>query len=159
QDRPHEAIGCYRRGLDLVPDEPALWSNLGNAYKDVKEIASALYCHRRATTLAPQTASWHFNHGIALTAAGRLREAIAAFDRSLAHEPGDAQTLWDRGRAYLALGDFTRGWQGYEARSRLFGMNDPPGQPWDGGDYRRRRLLILGEQGFGDMIWAARYLG
>jgi hypothetical protein len=33
-----------------------------------------------------------------------------------------------------------------------------PGQRWDGAPYAGKHLVLLAEQGFGDMIWTSRYL-
>src|SRR5260370_9120100 len=66
---------------------------------------------------------------------------------------------WDRALAHLCLGDYRSGWTDYEAR-KLTGQlpaRTLPGASWDGQPYAGRRLELVCEQGFGAMLWVARY--
>ena len=66
---------------------------------------------------------------------------------------------WDRALSYLQLGNYHQSWIDYEVR-QLTGQlpnRKLPGKAWDGQPYANKRLLVLSEQGFGDMLWAARY--
>jgi Flp pilus assembly protein TadD len=157
---PEEAVWCYQRCLTLAPQNAGCWSNLGNALGDLKRVESAILCHRRAIALAPREARSHENLGLALMLLSRHDEAVAAFDDALRFMPDDPQILWHQGRARLYLGDYPRGWAGYEARLRTgdLPVRRPPGKCWRGEPYRNRRLLVISEQGFGDGIWIARYL-
>jgi Flp pilus assembly protein TadD len=157
---PEEAVWCYQRCLTLAPQNAGCWSNLGNALGDLKRVESAILCHRRAIALAPREARSHENLGLGLMLLNRHDEAIAAFDDALRFMPDNPQILWHQGRARLYLGDYPRGWAGYEARLRTgdLPVRKPPGKCWRGEPYRHRRLLVISEQGFGDGIWIARYL-
>jgi hypothetical protein len=67
---------------------------------------------------------------------------------------------WDRALSYLYLGNYRQGFLDYEAR-RATGQLPPKrlsGEPWAGQPYAGKRLLLLVEQGYGDTLWAARYL-
>jgi Flp pilus assembly protein TadD len=158
--RAGESVLCFRQALALAPDRPSIWSNLGNALNDLKHTDSAIACHERAIDLAPRDPGAYHNLGIALATAGRHAEAIAALDRALALRPDNHAARWDRARNHLHIGDFRRGWQEYEARlmAGLLPERRVPGQRWMGEPYAGKRLLIVGEQGFGDAIWIARYL-
>jgi len=61
------------------------------------EIASA--------RIAELTAKAHNRRGDALLLLGRPREALSAFDAAQPLAPNDPYILFNRGRAYLALGD------------------------------------------------------
>jgi Flp pilus assembly protein TadD len=154
------AIACYRQALELAPDHAGAWSNLGNALKDAKHVELALACHRRAIALAPRNADFPFNLAIALTAGGRHREALDAFNDALALRPTDAKFRWNRGLAHLHLGDLARGWPDYDARidTGQLPKRELPGRRWRGESYAGQSLFIAAEQGFGDALWAARYL-
>jgi Flp pilus assembly protein TadD len=154
------AIVCYRRALELAPDHAGAWSNLGNALKDAKHVELAIACHRRAIALASRNADFPFNLGIALTAGGRHREALDAFNDALALRPTDAKFRWNRGLAHLHLGDLVQGWPDYDARidTGQLPKRELPGRRWRGESYAGQSLFIVAEQGFGDALWAARYL-
>jgi hypothetical protein len=53
---------------------------------------------------APLAAKAHNRHGDALLLLGRAQDAIGEFDQALPLAPNDAYILYNRGRAYLALG-------------------------------------------------------
>lgn len=90
---------------------------------------------------------------------GDTAEAIACYDRALAIEPGSAQARFNRGLAYLTLGDYERGWAGYEAR---WETKDPkiirPGRRWLGEDLAGKTVLVSLDQGFGDALQFVRVL-
>lgn len=157
--RFHAAIGCYRRAIGLDPRSGGAWSNLGNAHKDLGQFACAAAAHARATALRPHDAgTWH-NRGVGLAATGRHREALAAFDRALLLRPGDRDMRWDRALSALAAGDLAQGWVDYEARlGGLLPEREHSARPWRGQPFAGQTLLVTAEQGFGDAIWAARFL-
>jgi hypothetical protein len=114
----------------------------------------------RALLLDPASAPalWHL---------GRLRDrrgaaapAEAALRRALAVEPGFAAARQDLGMLLLRQGR-AAGWAEYEARLRCPSFvahhADCPMPPWDGGDPADRTLLLIGEQGRGDMIQFVRF--
>ena len=158
--RFESAVWCFREAIGIAPQNAAVWFNLGNVLVDLKHIESAITCHHRAIALKPGEAGSHHNLALALTAADRHVEALAALDRAVELDPADPNIRWDRGRSYLHLGDYGRGWPEYEARltTGQLPKRRAPGPRWTGQRYDDKRLLILSEQGFGDAIWIARYL-
>jgi hypothetical protein len=101
----------------------------------------------------------HHNLGTSLAEAGQHGEAVISFSYALRLNPSYHTARWDRGLSYLYLGNYTQGWPDYEIR-KVTGQlpaRELPGEAWDGKPYPGRRLLIATEQGFGDMLWVARY--
>jgi hypothetical protein len=117
-------------------------------------------CHRRAIALSDgNDPLLHHNFGTSLAEAGLHGEAVAAFSRAIELKRDYHTARWDRALAYLHLGNFRQGWADYEIR-KVTGQLPPrelPGQSWDGQAYAGKRLVLVSEQGFGDMLWVARY--
>lgn len=155
-----EAVASYRAALRLAPREPAIWSNLGNALTHLRHHESAVACHDAAIALVPEDGGPRYNRGISLAEAGRYSDAAVAFTQALTLDPGHRMAAWDRGRSYLHMGNLAAGWADYEVRlhNGLVPPREVPGQAWDGTPYHGRTLLLLSEQGFGDMLWVSRYL-
>lgn len=155
-----DAVTCYREGAAFDPDYPTLWSNLGNALTELKHLQSAINCHRRAISLKRgEDASFYYNLGVSLAEASQHGDAVLAFDRALDLEPTKHQARQNRALSYLHLGNYRRGFADFEAR-KATGELPPkklPGKAWDGSAYANKRLVLVAEQGFGDMIWASRY--
>jgi hypothetical protein len=124
-------------------------------------LKSAVACHQRALALSDNKEPlFHQNLGTALAEAGRHGEAVIAFSRALQLDPGRDLVRWDRGRSYLYLGNYRQAWPDYEFRRFTGQLPEKrlPGKPWAGQPFAGERLVLIVEQGFGDTLWAARYL-
>jgi tetratricopeptide (TPR) repeat protein len=156
-----DALWCYRDAVAVNPSGAGVWTNMGNALAQLKQLRSAISCHERAIILSPKPdALLHHNLGTSLAEAGRHGEAVAAFTRALEINQDYHTARWDRARSYLYLGNYRRGWADYEIRRQTgqIPKRRLPGESWDGSPYAGKRLVLLVEQGFGDTLWVARYL-
>jgi Tfp pilus assembly protein PilF len=159
-NRHVDAVECYRDALACDPAAIGSWTNLGNALTQLNHLHTAIACHQRAIALSGgDDPRLHLNLGNSLAASGRHEEAIGAFTRALELDPACHMARWDRALAHLYLGDYREGFADYESRklTGLIPVRDLPGRVWDGRPYPGQRLVVVAEQGFGDMLWAARY--
>ncbi len=159
--RTRDAEHCFTRAIRLAPGDASSWSELAVTLALNKSLSRSLACHEHAMRLAPDRAELHHNRGAALMLAGREREAIQSYDQALALRPKSPKTRWERGLCRLRLGQFERGWEDYEVRLTPPVRKSAPPPPlprWTGEPLQGRRILVLAEQGLGDMIWCARYL-
>lgn len=136
RSRLDEAVAHGRRAVALEPGNPDFQYNLGMALHDRQDIEEAIACERRAIRLAPEAPEPHFELAEGLLISGRLGE----------------------------------GWQEYEWRYRLPHVASPipaewltgrglAGRPqWDGQPMAQGTLLLVADQGFGDVIQFARYV-
>jgi Tfp pilus assembly protein PilF len=155
-----DAVWCYRDALAYDPAATGVWTNLGNALTQLQHLKSAIACHRRAIALSDgHDALLHHNLGTSLSEAGQYGEAVLAFTRSIEVNRNHHMARWDRALAYLYLANYRQGWADYESR-KVTGQlpaRELPGREWNGEPYPGRHLLLVSEQGFGDMLWVARY--
>jgi len=155
-----DALWCYRDALAYDPNATGAWTNMGNALTQLNHLKSAIACHRQAIALSSgRDPLLHRNLGTSLSEAGQYGEAVLAFTRALELKADHHMARWDRALAYLYLANYRQGWADYEIR-KVTGQlpaRQLPGRAWDGQPYPGKRLLLATEQGFGDMLWVARY--
>jgi tetratricopeptide (TPR) repeat protein len=134
------------------------------ALRNLGRHAEALDSCAAALRLDPRYADAHLNRGNVLAELGRDAEAIADYEACLALNPARLEALYYSGVARLALGDYERGWERYEARLRLRGRHRVASdleftQPaWRGEtSLQGRTILLHSEQGLGDTLQFCRY--
>ncbi len=158
--RVEEAAEAARAALRRRPNFPEAAVNLGTALFKAGLSAPALAAYRKAAALRQDYADAICGEALALRALGQLEAAGSAFDRAVAL--GCREAISGRGCLDLMLGDFERGWEGYEARwvdgksiAEALGVRYPL---WRGPTAAPQRVLVINDHGFGDTIQFARYL-
>ncbi len=89
-----EAIACYRKALEIHPDDAAALSNLGVALARIGNIDEAIETYESALRIEPDLAQTHFNLAMALRFRGRSDEADEHLQRA-------AELAPQKFRAYL----------------------------------------------------------
>jgi tetratricopeptide (TPR) repeat protein len=158
--RLEESLETARRALSLRPHFAEAAINLGNALLKLDHMDEALDAYRRASAARPGFAAALCGQALALRNLGRLDEALAAFEA--AEALGSREAVAGKGCLLLTLGDFERGFDGYEARwlegkslAEALGTRFPT---WRGLSQRGERVLVLNDHGLGDTIQFFRYL-
>jgi tetratricopeptide (TPR) repeat protein len=161
-DQPFEALASYRAALGFAPEFADAQANLGATLMRLERPGEAITAFRRALELRPDFAGAWYNLGNALIEECRPREAVAAFDRAIAIDPEYAAAHWRRGMAHLADGEYARGWEGFEWRSRAAEVRTServlPYPRWNGQPLGGRTILVHAEEVLGDTLMFARYL-
>jgi len=146
--------------LRLRPHFAEAALNLANAQLKLDRMEDALASYRQARAIDPGFAPAHCGEALALRALGLFDEALAAFEA--AERLGSREAVSGKGCLHLALGDFERGWAGYEARwlsgrslADALGKRFPT---WSGPGNRNEQVLVLNDHGLGDTIQFFRYL-
>jgi tetratricopeptide (TPR) repeat protein len=113
-----------------------------------------------ALVLRPDYADGHNARGLALMQAKRLPEAIASLHRAVQLRGQFPEAAWNLGYLLLLYRDFQKGWQHYESRRIQKGTiwTKLQGPEWRGEPIEGKRLLLYGEQGFGDSLQFARFV-
>jgi len=143
-------IATHLQMLQLAPNDAAACFQLGMAFGQAGEEASAQAAFRAALVLNPSHAEAWANLGVLSDRAEPLRHAVALAPNRADHHTNLAHVL-------LNQGQLSEGFREWEWRTL-----SPPRtftQPrWDGAPYPDKTLLIHAEQGFGDCIQFGRYL-
>ncbi len=121
--------------------------------------AEAIAVFERAEALGNRAAA--SNRGNSLLDLGRMEEALKAHETAVERDPASAGAKYNLALTQLRLGDWERGWTGYEARWRFREVHRRPRrfkQPrWNGEELHGERVLLHAEQGLGDTIQFCRY--
>ncbi len=160
--RAEEELACYDRALALNPNYAEAHNNRGSALLFLHRPEEALASFDAALAIRPDYVEALNNRGLALLDLKRVNEALACCEKALALDPDYVEALYNRGWVALLMGDFPRGWKGYEFR---WVKKDappreiiPPFPQWKGEDLHCKRILVYDEQGAGDVFQFSRFL-
>ena len=135
---------------------------VGNACREANDAEGALKHYAQALTQDRNSASAFNNYGNVLREIGEPAAGIPFLERARQLAPGAATPNFNLAVAYLLTGDYARGWPQYEHRwqfEHLAGTLPTHGQPrWTGQDLRDKTILVVQEQGLGDVIQFSRFL-
>ena len=156
------ALPNFDRALALRADYAEAYTCRGVALKELNRLPAALADHDRALAIEPRLIKAHLNRGATLHQMNRLDEAIASYDRALAIDPDSAGANNNKAVSLLLKGDLGQGWDLYEWRWKLgpavLVERRLPAPRWTGSEeLSGRRVLLHGEQGFGDTLQFCRY--
>jgi tetratricopeptide (TPR) repeat protein len=159
-NRAEDALVSFDRALALADDAVA-HNGRGSVLLDLQRPEEALASFERSLALRPEFANAHNNRGIALVQTLQFEQALACLESACALAPDVPDYQLNAAHAYLQLGRFEQGWRRYEWRPKQGLVADADGWPqprWLGQeDIAGRTLLLLAEQGLGDIIQFSRY--
>ena len=155
-----EAIASLHRALALRPNHFEANVNLGTTFGLCGKFVEAEARYRRALTLRddPQI---HVCVGAAIGSQGRFGEEEPHYRHALTLAPDHADAQHNLALLQLRRGRFKEGWALHEVRwrsSKYKPMNIPGVPEWRGESLQGKTLLVVGEQGHGDMMQFARYI-
>lgn len=153
------AHAILRKALAAIPEAPALLQERAELRRETGDLSGALADVEKALALEPASP-------IALTTKARLMADLGQgdavrplVDTALAADPTFPMARYLQGTDDLAHGRWKTGWAAYESRASFL---PPPYRPlpfarWEGGR-RPEELIVVGEQGIGDLIQFGRLL-
>ncbi|WP_222929892.1 tetratricopeptide repeat protein [Synechococcus sp. PROS-U-1] len=166
QQRFEEALISLSQSVKEDPLSADAWCNLGLAYFGLDRFTDAKDSFAKAISLDQSHGASHVNMGNALVSTLEPELALSYLQKGVELESSSANSLWNLSLAYLLTGDFTRGWDFYEARfsTKNFSDYERPtvgSQPQSLADCTHdpnRPLVVWTEQGIGDAVQFCRYL-
>ena len=157
-----EGIGFLARAVARHPGVSTWHANLCSLYRAANRLDEALASGLEAVRLQPENATHHVDLGLVHLTRGEDRESLASFGRALARDPDNANAHMAMGELLLALGEFRPGWVEYDWRNKLEQAKGTlprmQAAPWNGMRLPGGRLLLVADQGFGDMMQFARFI-
>ena len=157
-DERGAAVGVLRTALDGAPTNVMALSNLATVLLQDGHIGAVTGLYRQAVALEPGNPVAQYNLANAFRQSLDLAAALSRYGRATDLDPLYATAHLNGAIARLTAGDWGRGFREYEWRWRDRRSRLPDyARPWHGEAIRGRRIVLLGEQGFGDMIHFVRY--
>jgi tetratricopeptide (TPR) repeat protein len=147
------------RALALNPGQNEAVNMQGILLHNEGRFAEAVAAFERAESLGNRASP--SNRGNSLLDMGRMEEALRAHETAVARDPGHPGAAYNLALTQLRLGDWRRGWPGYESRWRFREVHRTSRvfeQPrWRGEPLHGQRVLLHAEQGLGDTLQFCRY--
>lgn len=156
------ALDLMVRSLRHGIDTPLYLRNICEVYRALGRLDEALATAQRAIALAPADPLCLHNQAVIHYHRLELQAALDCAGRALRIDPSLPGAHFIRAEALLLRGEWAEGWQEYEWRFRIPGaaplMPPTPKPQWDGRPLIDGTLLLIADQGFGDVIQFARYI-
>jgi tetratricopeptide (TPR) repeat protein len=102
-ERQQEALGLYKRVLELNPKHAAACINLGTIYYNQQNYRDAERYYRKAIEIDSRYALAYFDLGNVLDETGRLAEAVDAYRTAILISPSYADAHYNLALAYERL--------------------------------------------------------
>jgi tetratricopeptide (TPR) repeat protein len=156
------AIRLVEQAIAHDAGSALFWRDLSTLYERIGFFDEAVTAGQPATELDPGDPYAHHSLGAAYYRLLRIDEAVACARQALILDPMLPAAHFAVAEALLVQGEFAPGWEEYEWRFQmpdavpLLPKTDKP--HWDGVPTADGRLLLIADQGFGDVIQFSRYI-
>jgi len=165
----HAHQGNVERAIELLEKATArqagvaAWhANLCSLYRISNQIQAAAAAGREAVRLAPASPDNLVNLSLVLTDLDDREHAVACLVRAIGLNDQHADAHLALAQNLLARGEWDPGWLEYEWRNQTeAGRGQLPritSAPWTGMRIPGGKVLLVGDQGYGDTIQFARYI-
>ena len=157
-----EALESCKQAINLKADFAEAYMNRGNALQALKRFAEALKSYDQAIKFKADYAEAYSSRGNALQELKPSDEVLARYEQATKLKADYAEAHLNLSLRHLLMGDFIRGWEGYEWR-------------WEGGELAKSKrnfpqplwlgkvslqgktILLHSEQFLGDTLQFCRY--
>ncbi len=160
---PERGVTLLQRAVTLRPGNASWYAHLSSLCRATYRIEEALAMGQESIRLEPNNPDHLVNLSLIFTDVDDREKATACLLRALGLKHDHADGHLALAQILLAAGDFEAGWMEYEWRNQTeAGKATMPAMtsaPWNGMRIPNGRLLLVGDQGYGDTIQFARYIG
>jgi hypothetical protein len=156
------AIELFERALRREGAPPDCRTQLAQLYRQAGRLDEAMAAGRLAFEAQPRSPAPAFALALACVERGELEDAAQWFIRAITIDPEFAAAHLELGHLLLRRGEFRAGWSEAEWRYRLSHTRDAlpkfAAPRWNGMRLPSGRILLIGDQGYGDTIQFARFI-
>jgi Tfp pilus assembly protein PilF len=156
-------VDLMRKAISLRPGIPSWYAHLSSMCRNTYRMEEAVATGQESIRLDPNNADHLVNLSLVFVDVDDRERAIACLLRALGLRHDHADGHLAMAQILLAQRDFQPGWQEYEWRNLTEAgkATMPPmtSAHWNGMRIPSGRLLLVGDQGYGDTIQFARYIG
>gem|GEM_PF-131103 len=160
--RFEEALASMNQAIELETNFAEAFNNRANIFVELERFDEAYQDSLKAIQLKPNFGNAHFNHANVLFRLKRFEEAKASYHRALEIDPDQPDVRWNLALLLLLSGDLETGFRFYESRWQCVNTIAPHRAnlpQWRGCEpIQGKTLLVLAEQGFGDVIQFCRFV-
>lgn len=135
------------------------WRRAGRAALACGDYAAAYNAYGKHCSYLPNDVRGWRGRGVAAWMLALPEDAELAFATAVALDAAHDDVRYWLGRCLLARGVWSLGWSYCESRPHFELSDATRCAPWQGQPIAGAPLYLLGEQGFGDMIQFARFVG
>ncbi len=162
QNDPEKGIGLLDRAIKIRPGNASWYAHLASLCRATYRMEQALAAGQESVRLDPTNADNLVNLSLIFVDVDDRERAIACLLRALGQKHEHADGHLALAQNLLAMGQFAPGWLEYEWRNETeAGKNTMPKMTsahWNGMPIPKGRILLVGDQGYGDTIQFARYI-
>jgi tetratricopeptide (TPR) repeat protein len=119
QRNDQEAIECYRKAIELDPNNAITHNDLGLSWYYQGQDAEAIKSYRKAIELDPNNAIFYSNLGLSLQNQGQDAEAIESYRKAIELDPNDAFAHNNLGLSFSAQGKDSEAIEHYQKAIEL----------------------------------------
>ena len=160
---PERGVALLKRAVDLRPGNASWYAHLSSMCRATYRVDEAMATGQESVRLDPNNADNLVNLSLVFTDVDDREKSMACLLRALGLKHDHADGHLALAQNLLAVGDFEAGWMEYEWRNQTeAGKATMPAMtsaPWNGMRIPNGRLLLVGDQGYGDTILFARFIG
>jgi hypothetical protein len=159
--RCDEAITCLRTTMKHHPRNNILIFDLANTLNMAHYTKQALNVYLELEKLFPASVSIAYNIAYTYKKLNQVEKAMPYYKKALTLDPDHVEANFSLGLANLCLGNFIKGFEGYEWRwkNKQLKLREFDFPMWDGiSSLKDKTIFIYGEQGLGDTFQFVRYL-
>lgn len=158
-----EAINIYEVIRNFLPNNAAVYFHQAMCFENLNKVDEAVEKYEMALQLNPNFLDAWSNRGNVLRRKYCYQDALDSYKKALAIDNSFSTARFNLAQLQLLLGDFEQGLLNYEVRNEIDTIsNRRPNLTiplWEGGvTIQNKLILIVAEQGYGDMIQFVRYV-
>jgi len=161
-----KAIKFYTESFKIEPKKNLSMYNIGNIYFSKGEFENAISAFKKSIEVNPENFLAHNNLGLSYKNIRNFDAALKSHKNAIEKNKDYVDGHVNYGTQLLMLEQFQEGFREYEWRKKSKSFSDYvnytklnlKSKLWEGQNLNNKRLLVIAEQGIGDLIQFSRYL-